>query len=121
MREPAKDKGRLEHIIESINNIFEFVGNKTSAQIIEDKMCYYAIVYHLVIIGEAANMLTADFRDEHPLTSWREIIAMRNFIVHGYNMVDKNEVVSVIENDLVILKNDIQSYIDEINTENNNR
>ena len=120
MREPAKDKGRLEHIIESINNIFEFVGNKTSAQIIEDKMCYYAIVYDLVIIGEAANMLTADFREAHPLTPWREIIAMRNFIVHGYNMVDKNEVVSVIENDLVILKNDIISYIDEINTENSN-
>ena len=40
---------------------------------------------------------------------------MRNFIVHGYNMVDKNEVMSVIENDLHILKNNITAYIEEMN------
>ena len=115
MREPIKDKGRLEHILESINNIFEFAENKTFEQICQDKMCYYEIVYQLVVIGEAANMLTNDFRNEHPLTPWREIIAMRNFIVHGYNMVDKNEVMSVIENDLHILKNNITAYIEEMN------
>ena len=58
MREPAKDKGRLDHILECINNIFEFAEGKTFEQIEGDKMCYFAIVYQLVIIGEAANMLT---------------------------------------------------------------
>lgn len=83
-----------------INNIFEFAERKTFPQIEGDKMCYFAIVYQLVVIGEAANMLSKEFRDEHPLTPWREIVSMRNFIVHGYNVVDKNEVWSVIENDL---------------------
>ena len=115
MREPAKDKGRLEHILECINNINEFVEGKTFEQIEGDKMCYFAVVYQLVIIGEAANMLTKTFREARPQTPWREIVGMRNFIVHGYNVVDKNEVWSVIQDDLQPLKQQIEDYIEELN------
>lgn len=114
MREQVRDKGRLEHILESINNIYEFVDNKTFEQIINDKMRYYAIVYQLVIIGEAANLLTKEFIQNHTETPWREIIGMRNFIVHGYNVVDKKEVWSVIQNDLAPLKQQIVNYIEEL-------
>ena len=119
MREPTKDKGRLDHILECINNINEFVEGKTFEQIEGDKMCYFAIVYQLVIIGEAANMLTKEFRDVHPQTPWREIVSMRNFIVHGYNVVDKNEVWSLIQDDLQPLKKQIEAYIEELNFEDN--
>ena len=114
MREPTKDKGRLEHILECINNIDEFAEGKTFEQIEGDKMCYFAIVYQLVIIGEAANMLTKEFREAHPQTPWREIVNMRNFIVHGYNVVDKNEVWSVIKDDLQPLKMQSEEYIEEM-------
>ena len=114
MREPAKDKGRLDHILECINNIFEFVEGKTFEQIEGDKMCYFAIVYQLVIIGEAANMLTKEVREARPQTPWREIVSMRNFIVHGYNVVDKNEVWSVVHGDLTPLKQQIESYLEEL-------
>ena len=113
MREPAKDKGRLEHIIESINNIFEFVGNKTSAQIIEDKMCYYAIVYHLVIIGEAANMLTTDFQAFHPETPWKMVKGMRNYIVHEYFQIDSNVVWNVVTQNLPELEAQVTEYLSE--------
>ena len=113
MREQVKEKGRLGHILECIDNIYEFAENKSFEQVEQDKMCYFAIVYQLVIIGEAANMLSKGFRDSHPLTPWREIIGMRNFIVHGYNVVDKNEVWSVIQNDLQQLRQQIDEYIDE--------
>lgn len=114
MRELIKDRGRLEHILESIDNIYEFVENRSFEDVERDKMCYFAIVYQLVVIGEAANMLTKEFRDTHPLTPWREIIGMRNFIVHGYNVVDKNEVWSVIKNDLQQLRQQIDQYLDEL-------
>jgi uncharacterized protein with HEPN domain len=38
---------------------------------------------------------------------------MRNFIVHGYNLVDKEEVLSVIDNDLPLLKAQIEQYLSE--------
>ena len=45
MREPIRDRGRLEHILTSINNIFKFAEGRTDEQITEDRMCYYAIIY----------------------------------------------------------------------------
>ena len=113
MREPIRDKGRLEHILESVNNIYEFADGYESAQILEDKVRYFAIVYQLVVIGEVANLLTKEFRDAHEQTPWRDIISMRNFIFHGYNLVDKEEVLSVIENDLPPLKTQIEQYLSE--------
>ena len=32
----------------------------------------------------AANLLTKEFREEHPDVPWREIVDMRNVLVHGY-------------------------------------
>ena len=113
MREPVRDKGRLEHIQESINNIYEFVEGVELDQIVLDKIRYFAIVYQLVIIGEASNLLTTEFRNEHPQTPWRDIIGMRNFIVHGYNIVDKQEVIRVINNDIPSLKVQIEQYLSE--------
>lgn len=104
----------MAHILESVNNIYEFVDGYEPGQILTDKVRYFAIVYQLVVIGEAANLLTNDFRKTHPLTPWREIIGMRNFIVHGYNIVDNNEVLRVISNDLSILKSQIEDYLSEM-------
>ncbi len=114
MREPVRDKGRLEHILECISNINEFVEGLPFEQIVGDKMRYFAIVYQLVIIGEAANLLTKEFREARPQTPWREIVGMRNFIVHGYNVVDKGEVWSVIQDDLEPLKQQIEQYVKEL-------
>lgn len=68
MREPVKDTARLLHILEGIDYIYEFADRKTFDQVENDKMCFFAIVYQLVVIGEAANMLTKEFRDEHSKT-----------------------------------------------------
>ena len=40
------------------------------------------------LIGEAAARLPAELRERHPQIPWREIISMRNRIVHGYDGVD---------------------------------
>jgi len=34
-------------------------------EIKNDVMCYHAVVYNIMIIGEAANMLTKEFRNTH--------------------------------------------------------
>ena len=113
MREPIRDRGRLEHILTSINNIFKFAEGRTDEQITEDRMCHYAIIYQLVVIGEASNLLTKEFRENHSETVWRKIIGMRNFVVHGYDIVDETEVLKVVKDDLLILKAQIEKYLNE--------
>ena len=54
MREPLKDKNRLEHIISAIDIILDRAEGMTLEELIADRMLYGGIVYHTMIIGEAA-------------------------------------------------------------------
>lgn len=113
MRESIKDPKRLQDILEAIDNIFQYVASDDMATVTSDKMRYHAIVYNIMIIGEAANLLTVEFRQAHQETPWRQITGMRNFLIHGYHQVEKDIVWQVIEEDLHLLRPQIVSYLEE--------
>lgn len=114
MREKPKDKGRLLHIRQAIDNINQFLTDKSAEDFLIDQMLYFAIVKNLEIIGEAAYMLTEEFKINHSETDWKEIIHMRHILVHGYYQVDSRIVWVTIKNDLPKLKYQIDRYILEI-------
>ena len=89
MRERIRDKGRLEHILESINYVIEFLNGVEFEDFLKNKILQFAVVKNLEIIGEASYKLTNEFRDDHPEIEWKKIIAMRHVLVHGY--YDTNE------------------------------
>ena len=66
MREPHRDRERLEHILAAIDRIIRYTSGKTCNDLVSDDMMYYAVVKNMEIIGEAANMLTPDFQTKHP-------------------------------------------------------
>lgn len=113
MREPVRDPARLEHMIEAIDRINSFVNGKSQEEIRMDSILYYAVVKNVEIIGEAAYMLTPEFKEAHPATTWKVIIGMRHFLVHGYFEVDPEEVWNVIDKDLQPLKEQLESYLKE--------
>jgi len=73
------------------------------------------VVYNIMIIGEAANLLTKDFRDNHPKVPWRDIVDMRNALVHGYITTNASLVWDTYTNDLPPLKSKIFQYMEELN------
>lgn len=47
------------------------------------------MLIHLVqVIGEASSGLSDEITSAHPEVPWRQIVAMRNRVVHGYFEVD---------------------------------
>ena len=116
MREPVRDKGRLIHVLNAIDEILEYTEGVSYEQLCTDKIRFSAVVYKTVIIGEASHMLTQEFKDSHPETNWRAIKSMWNHIVHGYYQVNPEDVWDVIQHDLLPLKKQVEQYIKEIET-----
>lgn len=114
MRERVRDIERLRHINECIGHVMNFLEGKSFEEMRSDMMCFHAVVYNIMIIGEAANMLTKDFRLEHPEVPWRDIIDMRNVLVHGYYTVSPQFVWETYTNDLVYLKERVEICIKEL-------
>ncbi|MBP3228882.1 MAG: DUF86 domain-containing protein [Bacteroidaceae bacterium] len=114
MREKIRDVERLVHIRTSIQNIFSYLSGRDKPAMKADKMCYHAVVYNIMIIGEAANMFTKEFRDTHPETPWRDIVDMRNVLVHGYYVASPEFIWETYEKDLPPLLEQTERYIQEL-------
>ena len=114
MRERVRDIERLYHIEASIVHVMDFLEGKTFEEMKGDVMCFHAVVYNIMIIGEAANMLTKEFREEHPETPWRNIIDMRKVLVHGYYMASPLFIWETCTNDLGPLLEQVKGYVSEL-------
>ena len=65
-----------------------------------DLMRRAAVMRQLEIIGEAARRLSEETRLELSEIPWRQIIGMRNRLIHGYDDVDLAIVWDSVQNDL---------------------
>ena len=65
------------------------------------------------IIGEAARGLTEELRQAYPEVPWRQMVAMRNVLIHGYFDIDVDLVWSVAENDLPKLAAQVRAILEE--------
>ena len=112
MREKPKDNERLLHMLEAIDNIFEFVAGKTFDSYKKDKILRFAIIKNLEIIGEAAYLLSKDFKSKNDAVEWNDIIGMRHILVHGYYQINDEIIWATIETELTPLKLKLQKLIE---------
>jgi uncharacterized protein with HEPN domain len=113
MREKPKDNERLLHMLEAIDNIFEFVSGKTFEVYKKDKILRFAIIKNLEIIGEAAYLISKDFKSKNDSIEWNDIIGMRHILVHGYYQIKDEIIWATIETELMPLKSKLQILIEQ--------
>jgi len=108
MRSPQE---RLLDILEAIARIERYVA-LGKVRFLEDELIQVWIVHHLERIGEAAARLGREFHEAHPQVPWREMVAMRNLLVHEYFSVDLEEIWETVVRDLPLLKAQIQTLLE---------
>ena len=113
MRERARDRGRLEDIIEYANNVTMLIEGYTLEALVNDKRTYYAVMKNVEIVGEVAYMLSKDFKSAHPETPWRIIQGMRHVLVHDYSTIDNKELYNTAINDMIPLRQQVERYLEE--------
>ncbi|MBO6074671.1 MAG: DUF86 domain-containing protein [Paludibacteraceae bacterium] len=110
MREHNRDKERLEHILDAIRIIENGLTTYSKDELLNTPLLYYGMVKQVEIIGEAANMLTIEFRESHTDVDWRPIVSMRNVLVHDYIHISKDMLWYTLNNDIHDLKGHITHY-----------
>lgn len=115
MREQARDKERLLHILDAIANVKEFTDGISREMLFNDKMRYYAVVKNIEIIGEASYMLSTEFKENHNELPWKAIVGMRHVIVHDYVNIHEDLLWDTVTNDLIPLQQQIEIYLSEFN------
>ena len=114
MREHSRDQGRLEDILKYAQNVEKIMDGISYDDFTKDIRIYYSVMKNVEVIGEAANMLTRHFRETHAELPWRQIVSMRNVLVHGYAQVSDIDLWQTATNDIHPLCEQVKHYLEEI-------
>jgi uncharacterized protein with HEPN domain len=79
------DAIRIRHMIEAAEACERFVSGRSRAELETNLMLRFALVRAAEIFGEAASKVSLETRAAVP---WREIVAMRNRLIHAYFDID---------------------------------
>lgn len=75
---------------------------------IDSRLNFDATLRNLELIGEAARNIPDAVRALAPELPWRQIIAMRNRLIHGYLGIDNDTLWSIIRDDVPPLLESLQ-------------
>lgn len=105
-----KDQLRLKDMLAAVEAI-ESYAVADYQQFISEGKTQDAVMYNLIIMGEAANQISQQFQDAHGSIPWSSIVGTRNVIVHGYDQVKLQIVWEIIHRDLGKLKKELQKVL----------
>ncbi|WP_296618471.1 DUF86 domain-containing protein [Marivirga sp.] len=111
MKEEVKDKSRLKHIIQALNEIEFYTKGIEKQEFLDNSMMRFACIKQLEIIGEASNHLSDKFKNKYARIEWRQIIGMRNVFVHEYFSLDNNVLWDIVSFDIPKLKKELIEII----------
>ena len=87
-----RDEGTLLDISRAAHAVLTFVQGLQKADFLEDFKTQSAVLYQLTVIGEAVKRLSLELRGQHPEIPGAAMAGMRDHLIHGYDVVDWDEV-----------------------------
>ncbi len=110
---PSRDwQLRIQDILESITEIEQLTRGITFEEFAKNQTIVKAVLYDLIIIGEATRNVTNELQSRYPLISWRLMGGMRNVATHEYFQVDLSRVWATIKEDIPSLVPQLQEVLE---------
>lgn len=97
------DRTSAEQMLAHAREASEAIMGLSDSEFLEDRFRTLAAARLLEILGEAANRLSPEFKAKHPDLPYREMISIRNLLIHGYDIVDDTILYNTIKNHLPAL------------------
>ena len=101
----AEPEGRawrfyIQDMIEFGEKVLSYTEGMDQAEFVANTLTYDATLRNLELIGEAATHIPSEVRETHSEIQWRDIIATRNRLAHGYLGIDNDVIWDIIQNDV---------------------
>ncbi len=113
MQPEDRDPAYLWDMREAAMDALQMAGAMTYERLEQGKLEQYALAKAVEVVGEAASRVSRTLRDAHPEIPWRDIVGMRNRLVHDYRNIDLEVLWSVVTNELHPLVERLTSLLPE--------
>ncbi|MBX9736963.1 MAG: DUF86 domain-containing protein [Phycisphaerales bacterium] len=105
------DRIRFEHMLEAARDARRFMQGRSRPDLDADSMLLRAVTNAIQEIGEAAARISDAGRARAPGVPWKQIVAMRNVLVHVYWGVDRDRLWATARDDLPTLIVELEGAI----------
>ena len=93
----------LDDTIGFAEKVLDYTAGFDQTAFVANTLHYDATIRNLELIGEAATHIPDSVRATYTHISWRQIVATRNRLIHGYLGIDRDTLWSVIQDDIPVL------------------
>ena len=107
----SRDDAYLLDILQAARLALEYIHEATLEAFLEDVRLQDSVIRRLEIIGEAARRVSEPARLEYSHLPWREMVAMRNIVIHEYDNLDLTIIWDAVKNDLPPLIETLQQIV----------
>ncbi len=104
----------LGDILSAADQVAAFVHDLDYAGFLSHAMAKSAVVWQLVIVGEAARSISPDLREAHPDVPWKLLSGMRNRLAHAYFGIDYEIVWEVAHRELPEFRRRVKQILDSL-------
>ncbi len=99
----------IDDMVSFAENVLSYCDGMNQATFETTGLNYDATVRNLELIGEAATHIPIEVKKIYFSIPWRQIIATRNRLIHGYLGIDNDTLWSIIQDDIPTLLSELQS------------
>lgn len=92
--------------------IVEFIQNLSFDDFMKDYKLRMSVMFNFIQVGELENKFTSDFVNKHSDINFRDIVGLRNFVVHNYSGVDYELVYDTSINDINTLEKNYRGILE---------
>ena len=91
-----------------VEKVIAYTEGLDQSEFVKSCQIYDASLRNLELIGEAATHIPDSIRQSNPEISWRQLIATRNCLIHGYLGIDNDTLWSIIRDDIPALHRELR-------------
>ena len=106
-----EDAVRLRHMLDYAREAVTLSRGRTRSDFDTDRLFNLAMTRLVEVIGESAAQLSEATRQNNPQIPWRQIIAARNRLIHGYDQINCDIMWDIVQLDLPSLVAELNKIV----------